>query len=133
MTKIILPARRIGKTSELKMQKYFFDLIKSGKKKYEFRKLSKGLTSRVYTVVDPEDTDNIYGFVKLKAVSMNTGLYYINWDNGNITPFTMVEGHRYYLDPKEHNFIKENYKDKGIEFIVYEVELIPDYKDLHND
>ena len=43
---------------QIKIKKEFWDLIVSGKKKYEFRKLSKGLTSGTYEFVSVETKTN---------------------------------------------------------------------------
>ena len=112
---------------KIKIEKKFFDLIKSGKKKYEFRKLEKGLTNGIYEVVSLDESV-MYGHIELKVEKLNPKLYshysYNNSPNWDRHIFIMIDDKRYYVNVDEYNFIKENYIDKKIDFVAYAVKVV---------
>lgn len=110
----------------LKMNKYFFSLIVSGKKKLEFRKLSKGLCHGKYMVIDNESYDYL-GDIELKPVAVNPAIdnelvyntHEVWIKTGEISGH--VIGH---IDKGSYTFIRKNYIDKKEDFVAYEIKLL---------
>ncbi len=130
---------------QLKIRKDLWKDIVSGKKPYEFRKLSKGLTSGTYQFVSIDILclkckkrncsltkpcrsfkDNIiFGTAKLEPYAVNPEMNFVPWWGNGIGydegayAFTTQNEHTA-IDEKSYDFVKENYAGKH-DFVVYEI------------
>ncbi len=124
---------------QIKIQKEFWDKMVSDEKQYEFRKLEKGLISGTYEFVSIElgkelfdsgeirlgrplmvkRPKEIFGTAHLKPIAINPELCrYVNGANIMRYAFKNILST---LSKETYHFVKENYIDKGIDFMVYEI------------
>lgn len=111
---------------QIKIYKEFWDKIVSGEKKYEFRKLSKGLETGTYEFVSVEKIGNCPKCMKE-----------FGWDDGysdttictcghkvfgtaKLTPVS-INSHSKIRDGETYDFVKKNYIDKNIDFVAYTI------------
>lgn len=127
----------------LKLYKRFWNKIVSGEKKYEFRKLEKGLDEGDYWYVNAESETFIgpfedepitipkgwFGSVHLKPIAINVTLF-IKKENEEEQRGTMNYSNYFSVNKETYEFVKENYIDKNINFICYE---ISDVKEMNNE
>lgn len=132
---------------QIKIRKDLWDLILKGEKKYEFRKLEKGYTTGTYEFVSIENVrtsiggawidkpKEVYGTATLKPRLINPNVldYCVACDISSCEEIEDDENHTekspsieygldwYTIDDETYNFVKENYVDKGIDFVFYEI------------
>lgn len=104
----------------LKMEKRFFDMIKSSEKRWEFRKLEKGYTRGKYKVVDLKNKNNTLGYIKLYPYGINPPVY----KNYHGEAKAIVDGAKVYLDQQTYEFVHNNYVGRKIDFIAYSVKVV---------
>ncbi len=141
------------KMEQIKIQKKLWDKIVSGEKKYEFRKLSKGIESGTYEFVsvdkyiwtpegdkikiDPSkyNVNHIIVGVQCWATreKFGTATLEIIRSNPQLNPSDLWWWFEndYIMQPDKdsYNFVKENYVDKNISFAVYEISDVKEGKD----
>lgn len=130
--------------SNLEILPKFWELIKDGSKKLEFRKLSKGLISGWHVMLNLHNY-KILGYMKIRPIAVNPDIEecdgytcYVadshcslhelseNWiesrEPKTISIMTINNGYDIQIDSSSYAFIKENYIDDHHDFVVYEVE-----------
>ncbi len=125
----------------LKLYKRFWNKIVSGEKKYEFRKLEKGITTGTYEFVSVrptcqdedgyceeghydydhacDDWYEVFGTAHIKPIAVNSYLIYDAWVKEYLFILDYENAHK--ISKETYDFVKKNYIDKGIDFVVYEI------------
>ncbi len=113
---------------QIKIQKKFWDKMVLAEKKYEFRKLSKGLESGTYEFVNVwkgMDGKGVYydqetlGTATLTPIDVNPVLD-INHDTGQHY-VVLKDLDKLEIDEVTYDFVLNNYDVKSKDFVVYEI------------
>lgn len=112
--------------AKIKIEKRFFELIKSGKKTLEFRKLEKGITKGLYELIDYQ-TEETLGYAVLRPLAVNPWIdeELIHGGHDVWIPLGATGGYSLgQTDTETFKFVFKNYRRKFIDFICYSIVIV---------
>lgn len=117
---------KMKEIKKLEIKREFFELIKSGKKEFEFRKLEKGLTKGVYLFIDSDTEEELAHVVLMpKAINPRIDRDLIHGGHEVEIPLGISSGIKIgQVDSKTYKFVYERYIKNTIDFVCYKVDII---------